>query len=441
MKSPSQPSPSNSLPLSRRNVLAAGAVVTGGLVLGSSANASPRVLSFHQAGSSKLRVGLVGCGGRGSGAASQALRADPNTELVAVGDAFHDHAETALASLRADPELAPRVKVDPEHVFTGFDAYKHVVDNCDVVLFATSPHFRPMQVEYAAQRGVHMFVEKPVAVDAPGVRRVMEACRVAREKKLAVVSGLCYRYEKKKIETVKRIHDGAIGEILTAQCTYNSGGLWHRGRQPEWSDMEWQMRNWLYFTWLSGDHIVEQHIHSLDKIAWVLGDKTPLRVTSSGGRAQRTDPKYGNVYDHFSSVFEYEGGVKMFSACRQWNGASSDVSDHVWGTKGVAHLQSHAIEGENPWRHRSRDDEADDMYQNEHDELFASIRKGEPIDNSDYMCKSTLLAIMARMSAYTGQTLTWEQALNSTEDLSPPSYDWAEIPTPPIAVPGVTKFV
>jgi predicted dehydrogenase len=298
-----------------------------------------------------------------------------------------------------------------------------------------------MQVEYAAQRGVHMFVEKPVAVDAPGVRRVMEACRVAREKKLAVVSGLCYRYEKKKIETVKRIHDGAIGEILSAQCTYNTGGLWHRGRQPEWSDMEWQMRNWLYFTWLSGDHIVEQHIHSLDKIAWVLGDKTPQRVTSSGGRAQRTDPKYGNVYDHFNTVFEYDGGVRMFSSCRQWNGASSDVSDHVWGTKGVAHLQSHAIEGANAWRHRSREDEADDMYQNEHDALFASIRKGEPLDNSDYMCKSTMLAIMARMAAYTGQTLTWEQALNSAEDLSPSSYGWAEIPTPPIAVPGVTKFV
>ncbi len=423
----------------RRDVLLSGGAVLGAAALANAAQ--PAFRGFHQSGSSVLRVGLVGCGGRGTGAASQALRADPNTELVCVGDAFRDHAEQALASLRGDEDIGARVKVSPEHVFTGFDAYKRVIENCDVVLFATSPHFRPMQVEYAAQRGVHMFVEKPVAVDAPGVRRVMEACRVAREKKLSVVSGLCYRYERKKIETVKRIHDGAIGAILTAQCTYNTGGLWHRGRQPEWSDMEWQMRNWLYFTWLSGDHIVEQHIHSLDKIAWVLGDQTPLRVTSSGGRAQRTDPKYGNVYDHFNTVFEYEGGVKVFSSCRQWNGASSDVSDHVWGTKGVAHLQSHAIEGENAWRHRSREGDADDMYQNEHDALFAAIRKGEPLDNSDYMCKSTLLAIMARMAAYTGQTLTWEQALNSTEDLSPPSYDWAEIPTPPVAVPGVTKFV
>jgi len=425
---------------SRRDVLLSGGVVLGGAALASAAS-SARVLGLHSGGSAKLRVGLVGCGGRGTGAASQALHADPNCELVAVGDAFRDHAENALASLRGDPEVGARVNVTPEHVFTGFDAYKRVIENCDVVLFATSPHFRPMQVEYAAERGVHMFVEKPIAVDAPGVRRVMAACRIARQKNLSVVSGLCYRYERKKRETVQRIHDGAIGEILSAQCTYNTGGLWHRGRQPEWTDMEWQMRNWLYFTWLSGDHIVEQHIHSLDKIAWVLGDKTPLRITSSGGRAQRTDPKYGNVYDHFNTVFEYDGGVKMFSSCRQCTGADSDVSDHVWGTKGVAHLQAHSIEGENAWRYRGRDDEPDDMYQNEHDALFASIRDGQPIDNSDYMCKSTMLAIAARMSAYTGKTLTWEQALNSTEDLSPASYDWMEIASPAVAVPGVTKFV
>ena len=211
--------------------------------------------------------------------------------------------------------------------------------------------------------------------------------------------------------------------------------------QPEWSDMEWQMRNWLYFTWLSGDHIVEQHIHSLDKIAWALGDTYPVRATSSGGRAQRTDPMYGNIYDHFNTVYEFEGGVKLFSSCRQWNGAAGDVSDHVWGTKGVAHIQSHTIDGENAWRHRAEDGETDDMYQNEHDELFASIRSGTPIDNGDYMCKSTLMAILARMAAYTGQTITWEQALESQEDLSPVNYRWGPIDTPPIAVPGVTKFI
>jgi predicted dehydrogenase len=423
----------------RRDVLR-----TGGVVIASSAIAGALAargsVGFHSHGSEVLKVGLVGCGGRGRGAAAQALRADPHAELIALGDAFADYVDAAQADLLAQPEIAARVKVDDGHKFTGFDAFKRVIDVSDVVLFATSPHFRPMQVEYAAQSGKHMFVEKPIATDAPGVRRVMAACEMARQKRLAVVSGLCYRYEKKKRELVKRIHDGAIGTILTAQTTYNTGGLWHRGRQPEWSDMEWQMRNWLYFTWLSGDHIVEQHIHSLDKIAWALGGY-PLQVTSSGGRAQRTDPKYGNIYDHFNSVFEFAGGVKVFSSCRQWNGASSDVSDHVFGTQGVAHIQSHTIEGENAWRHRAQEGEQDDMYQNEHDELFASIRRGEPIDDSDSMCKSTLMAIMARMAAYSGQTITWEQAWNSQEDLSPASYEWTSIETPPIAVPGVTKFV
>lgn len=426
---------------SRRQVLrSTGAALAAGAI-------APYVSAagYHSHGTDTLRVGLVGCGGRGTGAALNALRADPNVELIAMGDAFADHIETALGALQNSPEvadIAPRVKVDAEHRFTGFDAYKRVIDACDVVLFATSPHFRPMQVAYAAQKGVHMFVEKPIATDAPGVRSVMESCRIAREKKLSVVSGLCYRYERKKIELVKRIRDGALGDVLALQCTYNTGGLWHRGRRPEWSDMEWQMRNWLYFTWLSGDHNVEQHIHSLDKIAWALGDKYPLKATASGGRAQRTDPMYGNVYDHFNTVYEYEGGVKLFSSCRQWNGAASDVSDHVYGTRGVAHLQSHVIDGENAWRWRDAEDAPpDDMYQNEHDALFASIRKNEPRDDGDYMCKSTLMAILGRMAAYTGQSITWEQALNSQEDLSPASYAWTEIAPPAIAVPGVTAFV
>ena len=424
---------------SRRDVLRTGGVV---IATGAVASALPAgTLGFHSSGTDVLRVGLVGCGGRGTGAAAQALSADPQVELVAMGDAFADHVETALKSLKANPEFGARVKVDDDHKFTGFDNYKRVIDAVDVVLFATSPHFRPMQVEYAAQSGKHMFVEKPIATDSPGVRRVMAACELARTKKLNVVSGLCYRYEKKKRETIRRVHDGAIGKILAAQTTYNTGGLWHRGRQPEWSDMEWQMRNWLYFTWLSGDHIVEQHIHSLDKVAWALGDKYPVRVTASGGRAQRTEEKWGNIYDHFNTVFEYDDGVKVFSSCRQWNGASSDVSDHVFGTQGIAHLQSHSIEGESAWRYREVEGEQDDMYQNEHDELFAAIRKGAVIDNSDYMCKSTMMAIMARMAAYTGQTLTWEQAWNSQENLAPASYEWTSIATPPVAIPGVTKFI
>jgi predicted dehydrogenase len=204
--------------------------------------------------------------------------------------------------------------------------------------------------------------------------------------------------------------------------------------------MEWQIRNWLYFTWLSGDHIVEQHIHSLDKMAWVMRDVPPAKCTASGGRIVRTDEQWGNIYDHFNTVFEWDSGVRAFSSCRQMSGTSSDVSDHVFGTRGTANVQRHTIDA-GPWSWRHRSDEPDDMYQNEHDVLFASIRKGEPVvDNGTYMAQSTLLAIMARMSAYTGQTVTWEQALNSELDLSPPAYEWGPLEVRPIARPGVTKF-
>ena len=397
---------------------------------------------FHSQGSQTLRVGLIGCGGRGRGAAYNALMADPHTELVALADTFEDQVQSARDWLGKSEEVGARVTVDDEHCFSGFEGYQDVIDACDVVLLATPPHFRPQHMAAAVQAGKHLFVEKPVATDAPGLRSVMESARQAAEKGLNVVSGLCYRYHNAKRETLKRVHDGEIGDIRALQCSYNTGGLWHRGtreQKPDWSEMEYQVRNWLYFTWLSGDHITEQHIHSLDKILWTMGDVPPLRCTASGGRTVRTQDKYGNIFDHFNSVFEWEGGIRAFSSCRQWPGASTDVSDHVFGTKGTAHLQAHEIEGEQRWRWRS--DEPDDMYQNEHDALFRAIRAGEAIDDSDYMCKSTMMAIMARMSAYTGQTISWEQALASEEDLSPAAYAWGDVETRPVARPGETKFV
>ena len=395
----------------------------------------------YPGGSDLLKVGLIGCGGRGTGAASNALRADPNVKLWAMGDAFSDMLEDHLKSLQNAADIAEKVDVPPERRFVGFDAYKKVIDECDVILIATSPHFRPLHVEYAVEKGKHLFIEKPVATDVVGLRRIQAACKLGAEKGLSMVSGLCYRYHFAKQETMKRVHGGEIGEIRTLQCTYNTGGLWHRGRKPEWSEMEYQMRNWLYFTWLSGDHIAEQHIHSLDKVLWAMKDEAPIKATSTGGRILRTDEKYGNAYDHFNTVFEWENGVRAFSSCRQMPGTAFDVSDFAVGTTGTASLQSHRITGENgKWRHRS--DEPDDMYQNEHNELFKSIRAGKPIDNSDYMIKSTMLAIMGRMSAYTGQTVSWEQAWQSTLDLSPPSYEWLEqLETKPVALPGVEKFI
>jgi predicted dehydrogenase len=309
------------------------AVVAAGGLSGSVASLA-RANPVHVANREVLKVGLVGCGGRGSGAAVNALMADPNTELVALGDTFQDHLQDALNSLKHNADVGARVKVTPDHCYVGFDSYKGVVDASDVVLLCTATHFRPQHMEYAVEKGKHLFVEKPVGSDAPGVRRVHAAGKKHAANGKNVVSGLCYRYQRAKQETMKRIHDGAVGEFITMQATYNAGNLWHRGRQPQWTEMEFQVRNWLYFTWLSGDHIAEQHIHSLDKLMWAMKDEVPVKAVSSGGRVQRTGAEYGNVYDHFNTVYEWKSGLKGFSSCRQWYGAATDVSDFVYGTKG-----------------------------------------------------------------------------------------------------------
>jgi predicted dehydrogenase len=393
----------------------------------------------HAAGSDVIRIGLIGCGGRGTGAAGQALNADPNVKLIAMGDVFADHLQSSLSQLRKDETLAGKIDVKDDHCFIGFDAYKQVLATpIDVVLLTTPPHFRPLHLKAAVEAGKHIFAEKPVAVDAPGVRSVMATCAEAKRKKLSLVSGLCYRYENSKRETMKQVHDGAVGEIVALQTSYDTGALWMKPRQPGWSDMEWQLRNWLYFTWLSGDHIVEQHIHSLDKMAWAMQDQNPIRAMGTGGRQVRTGPEYGHIFDHHAVVYEYPHGVKLFAYCRQQVGCAHDITDHIMGTKGTCEVMKHTITGEHKWRYKGPEE---DMYQNEHNELFASIRSGKPIYNGDYMTKSTLLAIMGRMATYTGQVITWEMALNSKEDLTPAKYEFGSLPVPPVAMPGITKFV
>ncbi len=390
--------------------------------------------------SDELRVGLIGCGGRGTGAVRQAILADPKAKLVALGDAFMDRAEESLAKLKSS-EIADRVVVDSEHMFDGFDAYQKVIDSVDVVVMAAPPGFRPRHLKAAIEAGKHIFCEKPVAVDAPGLRMVLEAVEMARQKQLALVSGLCYRYQFAKQETIKRLHEGAVGDIINMECYYNTGGLWHKGSNPKWSQMEYQMRNWIYFDWLSGDHINEQHIHSLDKLVWAMKNECPAKVMASGGRAVRTAPKYGNVYDHFNCTYEWENGVRAHTSCRQWESTSTRVEDNVFGTEGVVEIQQHRIvrrDGD-VWEWTS--DKKDDMYQNEHDALFKAIRTGEAINNGDYMCNSTLMAIMGRMSAYTGKALTREEVLNSTLDLFPEKLEWGDIEQRPVPVPGVTPFV
>lgn len=397
--------------------------------------------SAYAAGSDVLRVGLIGCGGRGTGAASQALNADKNTQLVAMADAFGDRLQTSLKSLKGSH--GDRVQVNEEHQFTGFDAYKDVIAASDVVLLATPPQFRPAQLKAAVEAGKHVFCEKPVAVDAPGIRSVLETAELARKKNLSLVSGLCWRYHHTVKATFDQIHEEqAIGDITALQCSYNSGGVWEprKTRDECANDMEYQMRNWYYYDWLSGDFNVEQHVHSLDKIAWAMKDETPVTVSGSGGRIQRTDPKYGNVYDHFSIVYEYANGVKAFARCRHFRGCNVDVTDHFFGTKGTCHIAGARtrIEGENKWRYQGP---GCNMYQVEHDELFKSIRSGEPINNGHYMSMSSMLAIAGRMAAYTGKTLSWEECMNSQLNLTPEAYEWGPRETPTVAIPGVTKFV
>ncbi|MFN4257930.1 MAG: Gfo/Idh/MocA family protein [Gemmataceae bacterium] len=421
---------------SRRDFLMASSAVVGGALTSTLALAVP----VHTGGSTLLKVGLIGCGGRGTGAAVQALKADPNVKLVALADAFEDRLQNSLNILRKDEEVANKVDVKPEHCFVGFDAYQPVIDLCDVVLLCAPPGFRPLHLKAAVEARKHIFAEKPVAVDAPGVRSVLASCAEAKKKGLSVVSGLCLRYSKGYRQAMQRIHDGAIGDIRVLQANDYRGRIWVKERQPDWSDMVWQMRNWYYFTWLSGDFNVEQHVHYLDVCSWAMNNQYPIKAIGLGGRQVRTGPEFGHIYDHFSVIYEYENGAKLFSNCRQQVGCKNDISAYAYGSKGVAEISERrlAIEGPTPWQFREK---GDNFYQTEHDELFASIRGGEPINNGDYMAKSTLLAIMGRMAAYTGQQITWEQALHSTEDLTPPRYDWnLELSVPPVAMPGQTKF-
>jgi predicted dehydrogenase len=423
---------------SRRDFLKSSTVAAlGGALAGSLAVSR----SAHAAGGDTLKVGLIGCGGRGTGAAANALGADSNIKLVAMADVFDDQLQRSLKSLQETlkDKASEKIAVAPERQFVGFDAYeKLLATDVDVVLLTTPPHFRPAHFKAAIAAGKHCFVEKPVAVDAPGVHSILATAEEAKKKNLSVVSGLCYRYDAPKREFFRRIHDGAIGDIRTIHVSYNTGTLWHHGRKKEWSDMEYQLRNWLYFTWLSGDFNVEQHVHSLDKAAWAMHDEPPVKATGLGGRQVRVEEQWGNIYDHMAVVYEYANGTRLFSNCRQMAGCSVDVSDHFIGTKGSGEAMRATIEGESPWKYRGA---AANMYDAEHQALVAGIRSGSPINNGLYMARSTMLGIMGRMACYTGQTLTWDQCLASKENFTPARYEWGPLATPTVAKPGLTAFV
>ncbi|TVQ03554.1 MAG: gfo/Idh/MocA family oxidoreductase [Balneolaceae bacterium] len=392
----------------------------------------------------KLKVGLIGCGGRGTGAANQALNADPNVELVAVCDIFPDKIENALFVLRQ--RHGDKINVPEERQFVGFDSYKDVISSgIDVVIHGAPPGFRPGHVEASVDAGLHMFVEKPVAVDAPGVRRMFEAVRKAREKELSIVSGFCWRYHYPKRAIYERILNGAVGDIRTIYNTYNTGAARFDQRPADWSDEEFQLRNWIYYNWMSGDHIVEQAVHSIDFMQWAMGDQLPVSAMGTGGRQVRVEPEFGDIYDHFAITYEYANGAKGFHFSRQQPNCENSYKAEIYGSDGVAiasvSRNQHSISARNNW---SYDGEENNMYQTQHDELFAAIRRGIPINDGEYMTNSTLVAIMGRMAAYTGRRISVEQALNSEEQLGPDNLSWETIPKfsdLKVPMPGITPFV
>ncbi len=401
------------------------------------AAAIPGNLGLHAQGSDTIRVGVVGCGGRGTGAAIDCLNAAPGVEIVAMGDLFMDRIDSSLKRIK---EVHPdKVKVPKDKCFTGFDNYLKVAacPEVNLIVTAAAPGFRPLHLKAAVEAGKNVFMEKPVAVDPVGVRSVIASSDLARKKGLAVVTGTQRRHQQRYIELMKRIHNGEIGEITGGQCYWNQGELWVVKKTPQMSDMEWQCRNWLYFTWLSGDHIVEQHVHNIDAMNWAFGS-LPVKVMAMGGRQQRTAPEYGNIYDHFAVEFEYPNGVRVLSMCRQIKGCADRVEERIVGTKGYAFGYGE-IHGTNFWKF---DGDETNPYVQEQADLIASIRAGKPLNEGRRIAESTMCAIMGRMSAYTGRAINWEWAMASSKlDLTPPKYDFGPLPVEPMAIPGVTPLI
>lgn len=403
---------------------------------------------MHAGVDDTVKVGLVGCGGRGKGAAKQACSTKGNVKLIAVADVFEDKAQSAASEIKAalSSENQQRIGVDADHTFSGFDAYEKLLQSgVDLVILATPPGFRPIHFEAAVKAGKHIFMEKPVAVDAPGVRQVLKANELAKEKKLKVGVGLQRHHEASYLETIKRLQDGMIGDFVAFRAYWNGGGVWEPPlkREDAKSEMEYQLRNWYYYNWLCGDHIVEQHIHNLDVCNWVLG-KTPIRANGMGGRQVRTDKRYGEIYDHHFVEFEYEGGARVFSQCRHIPNCWNNVSEWVQGSKGSANINGSIETKDEKWRFRSANP---DPYQVEHDDLFDAIRTGADYNEADYGATSSLTSIMGRMATYSGQIIEWQDALNSELSLMPETFTWDAKPKSlpkedgsyEIAMPGITR--
>ncbi len=424
---------------SRRDFLktSSAVAVAAGLSIGRSA---------HAAGSDLIRIALVGCGGRGAGAAHNALSTQANVQLVALADAFRTSIDRTYGSLKQLNE--DRMDVPEERKFVGLQAYQKAIDcDVDMVLLCTPPGFRPAQFRAAVEAGRHIFMEKPVAVDAPGVREVLAANEMAKKKGLAVAVGHHLRHEAKHTEVLQQIHDGAIGDVMFMRAYFNTGRIWVRPRTDEQTEMQYQVNNWYHFNWLSGDHIVEQHVHDLDVCNWMVNDH-PIEAQSLAGRQKRDDNDYGEIYDHHAVEFTYPGGVKLFSYCRQIGGCWGSFSEHAHGTNGTVNIEGHGtsvihVKGQEPQKRKR----GKDGHQVEHDHLFEALLAGRPYNEVDYSADSTMTAILGRMASYSGKLVTWEEAIHSQLDLSPKSLAWdADPPSLPdadgeyaIPMPGITE--
>ncbi|SFE69344.1 Predicted dehydrogenase [Chitinophaga sp. CF118] len=431
---------------SRRDFVKQSSMLAGGLL------AMPMLsqANFFSGADTIIKIALIGCGGRGTGAAVQALRTKQNVQLVAMADAFADRLNSSYESIKEElGENASRVNVKEEHKFIGFDAYQKAIALADVVILATPPGFRPIHFEEAVKQGKHIFMEKPVATDPAGIKRVLDAAEIAKSKKLNVVVGLQRRYQTSYRELFKRFNDGIIGNLLSIQVWWNQGALWVKPRLPQYTEMEYQMRNWYYFNWLCGDHIVEQHIHNIDVGNWFMKDY-PVTASGMGGRAIRTGKEAGEIYDHHYVEYRYGNGVVMNSQCRHWKDSTSRVDEELVGTKGRIICDRGLIQDHKGKVLFQFDKKTENQpYQAEHDELFAAIAKGEyKFWDAERAAKTTLTAIIGRLATYSGQVIPFDKALNSGLNLQPTTYAFNANPPVmpdadgnyPHAKPGITRY-
>ena len=432
---------------SRRAFVKNTALVSGGLMV----SQLPVSQAAHVLGDDTIKVALVGCGGRGTGAAVQALSTEGKVKLVAMADAFQNRLDKSFKHITEKFGNSKKLKVSKDQQFIGFDAYKQAIDLADVVILATPPGFRPQHFAYAISNNKHVFMEKPVATDSPGVRKVLENAKIAKEKKLNVVVGLQRHYQNNYLKVIENIRSGAIGDIISGQVYWNGGGVWVRPREAGETEMQYQMKNWYYFNWLCGDHILEQHIHNIDVANWFINDY-PTTAQGMGGRQVRKGKDHGHIFDHHFVEFTYPSGTIISSQCRHQPGTMSRVDEVFQGTKGTSYTNSSNkgrvkdYQGNTIYNHRGNKDP--NPYQVEHDKLFSAIRNGDVISDAENGAKSTLAAIMGRMATYSGQVITWDQAMNFDSQLVPDNLSWDSDPPVmpdengnyPVPVPGQFKI-